>query len=63
MKQVDVLLFNPLARMKLETENLGFCIKLVILFVQANFNAIAGYMPVHTVFLLAYTLNKLHFYI
>ena len=44
--------------MKLGAENLGFCIKLfnyMVLFVQATFNASAGYMPVYTVFL--FTLN------
>ena len=40
--------------MKHKAENLWFSIKLfnyVILFVQATFNASAGYMPVHAVYL------------
>ena len=51
--------------MKLEAKNLGFCIKLfnyVILFVQATYNASAGYMPVYIVFLFTqccYIHNKL----
>ena len=41
-------------RMKSEAKNLGFCIKLfnyIVLFAQATFNAMAGYVPVYTVFL------------